>query len=103
MAAAKDASSVADVAALVFAGGAGSLRAAAAETAAARAAADAWTCVEIKQCVGCARQFFTKSFLGSDLTLATKLIIIIQNQVNAFQNCRFPFYTTGRIQAWRLE
>ena len=66
MAAAKDASSVADVAALVFAGGAGSLRAAAAETAAARAAADAWTCVEIKQCVGCARQFFTKSFLGDD-------------------------------------
>jgi hypothetical protein len=39
----------------------------------------------------------------SDLTLATKLIIIIQNQVNALQNCRFPFYTTGRIQAWRLE
>ena len=50
VAAAKDASSVADVAALVFAGGAGSLRAAAAETAAARARA---TCVEIKQCVGC--------------------------------------------------
>ena len=23
-------------------------------------------CVEIKQCVGCARQFFTKSFLGDD-------------------------------------
>ena len=24
------------------------------------------TCVEIKQCVGCTRQFFTKSFLGDD-------------------------------------
>ena len=24
------------------------------------------TCVEINQCVGCTRQFFTKSFLGDD-------------------------------------
>ena len=26
----------------------------------------ALTCVEINQCVGCTRQFFTKSFLGDD-------------------------------------
>ena len=26
-----------------------------------------WTCVEINQCVGCTRQFFTKSFLGDDV------------------------------------
>ena len=25
-----------------------------------------WTCVEINQCVGRTRQFFTKSFLGDD-------------------------------------
>ena len=24
------------------------------------------TCVEINRCVGCARQFFTKSYLGDD-------------------------------------
>ena len=27
---------------------------------------DVLTCVEINQCVGCTRQFFTKSFLGDD-------------------------------------
>ena len=30
------------------------------------AASMASTCVEIKQCVGCTRKFFTKSFLGDD-------------------------------------
>ena len=30
---------------------------------------DAVACVEINQCVGCTRQFFTKSFLGDDATV----------------------------------
>ena len=31
-----------------------------------RARRRATSCVEINQCVGCTRQFFTKSFLGDD-------------------------------------
>ena len=38
---------------------------------AAAAAADA--CVEINQCVGCTRQFFTKSFLGDDVAVLSRL------------------------------
>ena len=30
------------------------------------------TCVEINQCVGCTRQFFTKSFLGDDATVLAR-------------------------------
>ena len=30
---------------------------------------DVLACVEINQCVGCTRQFFTKSFLGDDATV----------------------------------
>ena len=30
---------------------------------------DAVVCVEINQCVGCTRQFFTKSFLGIDVAV----------------------------------
>ena len=29
-------------------------------------------CVEINQCVGCTRQFFTKSFLGDGATVLTR-------------------------------
>ena len=31
------------------------------------------TCVEINQCVGCTRQFFTKSFLGDDAAVLIRL------------------------------
>ena len=31
------------------------------------------TCVEINQCVGCPRQFFTKSFLGDDAAVLALL------------------------------
>ena len=37
---------------------------------AAAAAADA--CVEINQCVGCTRKFFTKSFLGDDAAVLAR-------------------------------
>ena len=37
-----------------------------AERIAKQAEAKALVCVEINQCVGCTRQFFTKSFLGDD-------------------------------------
>ena len=30
------------------------------------------TCVEINQCVGCTRQFFTKSFLGDDAAVLAR-------------------------------
>ena len=30
---------------------------------------DAMGCVEINRCVGCTRQFFTKSFLGDDVAV----------------------------------
>ena len=30
------------------------------------------TCVEINQCVGCTRQFFTKSFLGDDVVVLAR-------------------------------
>ena len=30
------------------------------------------SCVEINQCVGCTRQFFTKSFLGDDATVLAR-------------------------------
>ena len=30
------------------------------------------TCVEIDQCVGCTRQFFTKSFLGDDAAVLAR-------------------------------
>ena len=30
------------------------------------------TCVEINQCVGCTRQFFTKSFFGDDVAVLTR-------------------------------
>ena len=29
-------------------------------------------CVEINQCVGCTRQFFTKSFLGDDVAVLAR-------------------------------
>ena len=29
-------------------------------------------CVEINQCVGCTRQFFTKSFLGNDAAVLAR-------------------------------
>ena len=32
----------------------------------------AWICVEINQCVGCTRQFFTKSFLGDDAAVLAR-------------------------------
>ena len=32
-----------------------------------------WTCVEINQCVGCTRQFFTKSFRGDDAAVLAPL------------------------------
>jgi hypothetical protein len=31
-----------------------------------------WDCVEINQCVGCTRQFFTKSFLGEDAAVLAR-------------------------------
>jgi len=33
---------------------------------------DVTTCVEINQCVGCTRQFFTKSFLGDDAAVLAR-------------------------------
>jgi hypothetical protein len=30
------------------------------------------SCVEINQCVGCTRQFFTKSFLGDDAAVLAR-------------------------------
>jgi len=33
---------------------------------------EAATCVEIKQCVGCTREFFTKSFLGDDAAVLAR-------------------------------
>ena len=36
------------------------------------ATANATTCVEINQCVGCTRQFFTKSFLGDDAAVLAR-------------------------------
>ena len=35
-------------------------------------AIEAGTCVEINQCVGCTRQFFTKSFLGDDVAVLAR-------------------------------
>ena len=35
-------------------------------------AAIARACVEINQCVGCTRQFFTKSFLGDDAAVLAR-------------------------------
>ena len=33
---------------------------------------DAMGCVEINQCAGCTRQFFTKSFLGDDVAVLAR-------------------------------
>ena len=35
-------------------------------------AGDVEVCVEINQCVGCTRQFFTKSFLGDDAAVLAR-------------------------------
>ena len=38
-----------------------------------RKPASAAACVEINQCVGCSRQFFTKSFLGDDVAVLARV------------------------------
>ena len=40
-------------------------------------------CVEINQCVGCTRQFFTKSFLGDGATVLARLSAVKKEHQHA--------------------
>ena len=57
-------------------------------------AGDVEVCVEINQCVGCTRQFFTKSFLGDDAAVLAR---------SSGEESASPRHRAGvALMAWRL-